>query len=183
MGSATSIAANSPITAKAGRTNKAKDVSFPFACPGDHEHPAPVKQRYVCVDEVFTYQAAMAALDEAEDLDQLRAMLEALEGHHSEQDDLPGYTVGELARYRAASDGTEVFATDEAFDQLFAFEGVGTPGTWQLVACEGAAGSSFCTFTAGGDPTLTVRVLNELASQSSPDAVVEVVLEAGGRHK
>ena len=68
----------------------------------------------------------------------------------------------------------EVFATDDAFDQLFAFEGAGAPGVWQLVGCEGAAGSSYCTFDAGGDPTLVVRVLNEVASRSGPDAVVEV---------
>lgn len=68
----------------------------------------------------------------------------------------------------------EVFATDDAFDQLFAFEGAGAPGVWQLVRCEGAAGSTYCTFNAGGDPTLVVRVSNELAAQSSPDAVTEV---------
>lgn len=68
----------------------------------------------------------------------------------------------------------EVFATDDAFNALFAFEGGGAPGVWQLVQCEGAAGSSYCTFNAGGDPSLVVRVLNELASQSAPDAVIEV---------
>jgi hypothetical protein len=68
----------------------------------------------------------------------------------------------------------EVFATDDAFNQLFAFEGAGAPGVWQLVRCEGAAGSTYCTFNAGGDPTLVVRVVNELAAQSSPDAVTEV---------
>jgi hypothetical protein len=49
---------------------------------------------------------------------------------------------------------------------------------WQLVGCEGAAGSSYCTFNAGGDPTLVVRVVNEVAAQSGPDAVIEV-LEQG----
>ena len=69
----------------------------------------------------------------------------------------------------------EVFATDDAFNQLFSFEGGGAPGIWQVTACEGAAGSSYCTFSAGGSATLTIRVLNELASQSAPDAVVEVI--------
>ena len=68
----------------------------------------------------------------------------------------------------------EVFATDDAFNQLFAFEGGGAPGIWQVTFCEGAAGSTYCTFSAGGDATLTVRVVNELAAQSSPDAVTEV---------
>jgi hypothetical protein len=68
----------------------------------------------------------------------------------------------------------EVFATDDAFNQLFAFEGAGAPGVWQLVSCDGAAGSSYCTFNAGGDPTLVVRVLNEVAAQSGADAVIEV---------
>lgn len=69
----------------------------------------------------------------------------------------------------------EVFATDDAFNQLFAFEGGGAPGVWQVTSCEGAAGSTYCTFSAGGSATLTVRVLNELAAQSSPDAVIEVI--------
>jgi hypothetical protein len=69
----------------------------------------------------------------------------------------------------------EVFATDDAFNQLFAFEGGGAPGIWQVTSCEGAAGSTYCTFSAGGDATLTVRVLNELAARSSPDAVIEVI--------
>lgn len=70
----------------------------------------------------------------------------------------------------------EVLATDEAFDALFAFES-GGPGTWALDGCEGAAGSSYCTFRAGGDPTVVVRVLNEPASQGQPDAVTEVQVD------
>ena len=31
----------------------------------------------------------------------------------------------------------EVFATDDAFNQLFSFEGGGAPGIWQVTACEG----------------------------------------------
>jgi hypothetical protein len=71
----------------------------------------------------------------------------------------------------------ELLATDEAFDTLFAFESGGPDAGWELVACEGAAGSSFCTFSAGGDPQVIVRVANETASQSGPDAVTEVRVE------
>jgi hypothetical protein len=71
----------------------------------------------------------------------------------------------------------QVLATDVAFDTLFAFESGGPEAGWQLVACDGAAGSSFCTFSAGGDPRVIVRVTNETASQSGPDAVTEVRVE------
>lgn len=61
--------------------------------------------------------------------------------------------------------------TQSAVDAIFAYEG---GGTWSLVSCEGAAGSSFCTFTAGGDPTVVVQVGNEAASQGQPQAVTSV---------
>jgi hypothetical protein len=70
-----------------------------------------------------------------------------------------------------------VLGTQEAVDTLFALES-GGPGTWTLDHCEGAAGSSFCTFTAGGDPTVLVRVANEAASQGAPQAVIEVRTES-----
>lgn len=37
-----------------------------------------------------------------------------------------------------------------------------------------AAGSSFCTFNAGGVPTVVVQVGNEAASQGQPQAVTSV---------
>jgi len=43
----------------------------------------------------------------------------------------------------------------------------------QLKSCEGAAGSSYCTYE-GDEYTMTVRVLNEMASQRQPHAVSEV---------
>jgi hypothetical protein len=43
--------------------------------------------------------------------------------------------------------------------------------------CEGAAGSSYCTFNAGGDPTIVVRVGNEAASQGAQHAVIEVQVQ------
>lgn len=66
-----------------------------------------------------------------------------------------------------------VLATQEAVDALFAYD-PGGPGLWQLEGCEGAAGSSYCTFRAGGDPTVVVRVGNEAAAHASPEAVTEV---------
>jgi hypothetical protein len=42
-----------------------------------------------------------------------------------------------------------------------------------LTRCEGAAGSSYCTFT-GSDYSMIVRVLNEMASQAQPHAVIEL---------
>jgi hypothetical protein len=42
-----------------------------------------------------------------------------------------------------------------------------------LQRCEGAAGSSYCTFNGPGYSVI-VRVLNDLASRSQPHAVIEV---------
>lgn len=66
-----------------------------------------------------------------------------------------------------------VFATPAAVDTIFAYES-GGPGTWSLVGCEGAAGSTTCTFTAGGDPTVVVRVVNQVAAAGERQAVTEV---------
>ena len=63
--------------------------------------------------------------------------------------------------------------TQSAVDSIFAFESGGA-GASSLTGCEGAAGSSFCTFTAGGDPTVVVQVGNEAASQGQPQAVTAV---------
>lgn len=63
--------------------------------------------------------------------------------------------------------------TQSAVDSIFAFESGGA-GAWSLTSCEGAAGSSFCTFTAGGDPTVVVQVGNDAASQGQPQAVTSV---------
>lgn len=63
--------------------------------------------------------------------------------------------------------------TEAAVSSIFAFEG---GGTWSLVSCEGAAGSSFCTFTAGGDPTVVVQVGNEAVSQGQEHAVTGVTV-------
>jgi hypothetical protein len=43
-----------------------------------------------------------------------------------------------------------------------------------VTSCEGAAGSTYCTFTAGGDGTIVVRVGNEAAAQAQHQAVTEV---------
>jgi hypothetical protein len=67
--------------------------------------------------------------------------------------------------------------TSAAVDTIFAYDS-GGPGLWSLVQCEGAAGSSYCTFSAGGDPTIVVRVGNEAASQGMPGAVSEVQVES-----
>lgn len=67
--------------------------------------------------------------------------------------------------------------TPGAVDAIFAYDS-GGPGLWSLVQCEGAAGSSYCTFNAGGDPTIVVRVGNEAASQGAPGAVTEVQVES-----
>ena len=67
-----------------------------------------------------------------------------------------------------------VLGSQSAVDAIFAFEG---GGTWTLVGCEGAAGSSFCTFNAGGDPTIVVPVGNEAASQGQQHAVTGVTVD------
>jgi hypothetical protein len=50
------------------------------------------------------------------------------------------------------------------------------PGAaWSTMACDGAAGSTFCTFTAfEGEVMLVVRVGNEAVSAGSDEAVIEV---------
>jgi hypothetical protein len=67
-------------------------------------------------------------------------------------------------------------ATSDAVEMLFSREGGGA-GTWSLVGCEGAAGSSYCTFNAGGDPTVIVRVGNEAVSLGQPHAATEIRFE------
>jgi hypothetical protein len=66
--------------------------------------------------------------------------------------------------------------TSAAVDTIFAYDSGGAGG-WSFVQCEGAAGSSYCTFNAGGDPTIVVRVGNEAASQGAPHAVTEVQVQ------
>jgi hypothetical protein len=70
-------------------------------------------------------------------------------------------------------DSALVFGTASAVDAIFAYDS-GGPGAWSVTGCEGAAGSTYCTFTAGGDPTIVVRVGNEAASQGQHQAVTEV---------
>jgi hypothetical protein len=61
--------------------------------------------------------------------------------------------------------------TTTAVDTIFAYEG---GGTWDVDSCEGAAGSTYCTFNAGGDPTIVVRVNNAAAQAGAEHAVIEV---------
>ena len=70
-------------------------------------------------------------------------------------------------------DSAGLFGTPAAVQAIFAFDSGGA-GAWSVTSCEGAAGSTYCTFTAGGDPTIVVRVGNEAASQGQPHAVTEV---------
>ena len=83
----------------------------------------------------------------------------------------------------AAGDRTRAlkFGSASAVDTLFAYEAGGEEGApppdWQVVECEGAAGSSYCTFSAGGDPKIIVRVMNEAASQGQPQAISEVQIK------
>jgi hypothetical protein len=70
------------------------------------------------------------------------------------------------------------YGTPDAVTTLFGLESGGEEGspppTWSLDHCEGAAGSSYCSFTAGGSAGVTLRVLNEAASQGQEHAVTEV---------
>jgi hypothetical protein len=71
----------------------------------------------------------------------------------------------ERDRVRAAQ-----LATASVVQTAFA-SSVPTPP--ELKGCEGAAGSSYCTYE-GDEYTMTVRVLNETVSQRQPHAVTEV---------
>ncbi|HEX5427940.1 MAG TPA: hypothetical protein VFX00_06435 [Pedococcus sp.] len=64
----------------------------------------------------------------------------------------------------------EQLATPTVVQTTFA-SSVPTPP--RLTGCEGAAGSSYCTYE-GDEYTMTVRVQNEMASRRAPHAVTEV---------
>lgn len=70
------------------------------------------------------------------------------------------------------------YGTPDAVSTLFGLESGGEEGapppTWALDHCEGAAGSSYCSFTAGGSAGVTLRVGNEAVSQGQEHAVTEV---------
>jgi hypothetical protein len=78
----------------------------------------------------------------------------------------------DFARAWAARDAgrSQLLSTPAASKQASAITAAGTP---QLQACEGAAGSAYCTFTAA-DQTIVVRVSTQTASAGKPDAVTEV---------
>lgn len=69
--------------------------------------------------------------------------------------------------YLARLAGPDPLAVLAAHDSL-------AGSTWTRSACEGAAGSSYCTYTASGGTKLIVRVGNEAASQGQEHAVTEV---------
>jgi hypothetical protein len=68
--------------------------------------------------------------------------------------------------------------SDEAFAVLSERAWTDEDG-WSGVACEGAAGSTFCTWQSDGEH-LVLRVANEAASGAAPDAVVEATFSAAG---
>ena len=65
------------------------------------------------------------------------------------------------------------FATEDALGVLFSRDGGGAT-TWTLESCEGTAGSSYCTFGAGGDAKVIVRVSNEIAQLGGPAGAIEI---------
>ncbi len=92
--------------------------------------------------------------------------------------DPEAYAVAFVEAWEIGDQGRALeLGTHAAVDTIFAYDSGGA-GTWSLVQCEGAAGSSYCTFNAGGDPTIVVRVGNEAASQGMPGAVTEVQVES-----
>ena len=70
----------------------------------------------------------------------------------------------------------ERLATAEAAGVLAAHDDL-VGSSWTRTACEGAAGSSYCTYTADGGTKLVVRVGNEAATQGQEHAVTEVRFE------
>ena len=73
-----------------------------------------------------------------------------------------------------------MLAVPAAVETLFSYEPAedGADPTWAIQVCEGAAGSSYRTVRAGGDPKIVVRVTNEAASQGEPHALTEVEVES-----
>ena len=77
---------------------------------------------------------------------------------------------------RGDRDAAAALTDPDALETLFSREGGGA-GTWSLEGCDGAMGSTYCTFRADGEPAVIVRVGNEAASQGEPHAVSEVQFE------
>jgi hypothetical protein len=77
---------------------------------------------------------------------------------------------------RGDRDAAATFATPDALETLFSREG-GGEGTWSLEDCDGAMGSTYCTFSAGGEPSVIVRVENEAVTIGEAQAVFEVTFE------
>lgn len=65
------------------------------------------------------------------------------------------------------------YATPAAQQALRAHDSLAN-GTWTRTQCEGAAGSSYCTYRDAAGATLVVRVLNEYAAQGRLHAATEV---------
>lgn len=95
--------------ATVGRVNKAKDTSFNLVCSdGRHDTPTRMAQRYICVDSWDAARAALPSLlddldpDEGDTAKIAEQLLERFDDvlHHSEQDDLPGFPVGECHQAR-----------------------------------------------------------------------------------
>lgn len=83
------------------------------------------------------------------------------------------YATAFIAAWVAADrDAASALATPEVVDQLFAVDAGEAP--WALVTCEGAAGSSYCTFGDGAGGEIVVRVGNEAAALGQPQAIAEV---------
>lgn len=111
--------------ATVGRPNKRDDTAFKYVCPDPrHASPHRVDQRYICSEgsdaarvAVAEYLRSSYAYDAVREFTSgdmladlladgvLQAMDEA--GHHSDQDDLPGYRTGELHKARNTTVGDE----------------------------------------------------------------------------
>ena len=77
---------------------------------------------------------------------------------------------------RGDRDVAATLAGPAALETLFSREGGGA-ATWSLEDCEGAMGSTYCTFRADGEPSVIVRVGNEAVLMGEPQAVTEVRFE------
>ena len=73
---------------------------------------------------------------------------------------------------RGDRDTAARFAEPNALETLFSREGGGA-GSSLLVDCDGAMGSTYCTFNNADGSAVTLRVSNE-AVIAGPNAVVEV---------
>jgi hypothetical protein len=91
-------------------------------------------------------------------------------------DDPEGYATAAFQAWQQGDDATLELLTSPAALAVLTAQAPGTD-EWTGPVCDGAAGSSYCTWSGSGEQ-LVLRVANQAASTGEPHAVHEARLEA-----